>query len=142
MEANPGLYGVDADYKETRPQLHVTVDQAKAADLGVTEQAIGDTLQAMMGSQKVTTFVRQGQEYDVILQAAQGERATPTDIDNLTFACAPHHKLLGQGWRTTKLTNGQTQWTPPPQLELPSTTNDYHHPERFFEEKPDQPGDT
>ncbi len=83
MEANPGLYGVDADYKETRPQLHVTVDQAKAADLGVTEQAIGDTLQAMMGSQKVTTFVRQGQEYDVILQAAQGERAAPADIDNL-----------------------------------------------------------
>jgi multidrug efflux pump len=83
MESNPGLYGVDADYKETRPQLHVTVDQAKAADLGVTEQAIGDALQAMMGSQKVTTFVREGQEYDVILQAAQGERATPADIDNL-----------------------------------------------------------
>ena len=83
MDANPGLYGADADYKETRPQLHVTVDQAKAADLGVTEQAIGDALQAMMGSQKVTTFVRQGQEYDVILQAAQGERATPADIDNL-----------------------------------------------------------
>jgi multidrug efflux pump len=83
MEANPGLYGVDADYKETRPQVHVVVDQAKAADLGVTEQAIGDTLQAMMGSQKVTTFVREGQEYDVILQAASGERATPTDIDNL-----------------------------------------------------------
>ena len=66
----------------------------------------------------------------------------PTDIDNLTFACPPHHKLLGKGWRTTKLTNGQTQWTPPPQLPLPSDTNDYHHPERFFEEKPDQPGDT
>ena len=45
----------------------------------------------------------------------------PTDIDNLTFACAPHHKLLGQGWRTTKLTNGQTQWTPPPQLPFPAT---------------------
>ncbi|MFN8088076.1 MAG: HNH endonuclease signature motif containing protein [Mycobacterium sp.] len=61
----------------------------------------------------------------------------PTDIDNLTFACAPHHKLLGKGWRTTKLTNGRTQWIPPPQLPLPSTTNDFHHPERFFAEKPD-----
>ena len=83
MDQNPGLYGADADYKETRPQLHVIVDQAKAADLGVTEQAIGDTLQAMLGSSRVTTFVRQGQEYDVVLQAAPGERATPTDLTNL-----------------------------------------------------------
>ncbi|MDB6163962.1 MAG: multidrug transporter AcrB [Xanthomonadaceae bacterium] len=83
MEQNPGLYGADADYKETRPQLHVIVDQAKAADLGVTEQAIGDTLQAMLGSSRVTTFVRQGQEYYVVLQATTGERATPTDLSNL-----------------------------------------------------------
>ncbi|HSR64412.1 MAG TPA: efflux RND transporter permease subunit [Xanthomonadaceae bacterium] len=83
MDDNPGLYGADADYKETRPQLHVIVDQAKAADLGVTEQAIGQTLQAMLGSARVTTFVRGGQEYYVVLQAAEGERATPTDLDNL-----------------------------------------------------------
>ena len=63
----------------------------------------------------------------------------PTDIDNLTFACAPHHKLLGKGWRTKKLTNGRTQWIPPPQLPLPSTTNDFHHPERFFDETGDDP---
>jgi multidrug efflux pump len=83
MQRNPGLYGADADYKETRPQLHVVVDQAKAADLGVTEQAIGDTLQAMLGSSRVTTFVRQGQEYDVVLQGEAGERSTPTDLRNL-----------------------------------------------------------
>jgi multidrug efflux pump len=83
MGQNPGLYGADADYKETRPQVHVIVDEAKAADLGVTEQAIGDTLQAMLGSSRVTTFVRQGQEYDVVLQAETGERATPTDLTNL-----------------------------------------------------------
>ncbi|HEU4991887.1 MAG TPA: efflux RND transporter permease subunit, partial [Luteimonas sp.] len=77
MDANPGLYGADADYKETRPQIHVTVDQAKAADLGVTEEAVGEVLQTMFGSRRITTFVRNGQEYDVILQSA-GERATPT----------------------------------------------------------------
>ncbi|MFN8087556.1 MAG: HNH endonuclease signature motif containing protein [Mycobacterium sp.] len=66
----------------------------------------------------------------------------PTDIDNLTFACAPHHKLLSKGWRTTKLTNGQTQWIPTPQLPLPNTTNNYHHPERFFDaEMPGEPDD-
>jgi multidrug efflux pump len=82
MDANPGLYGADADYKETRPQVHVEIDSDKAADLGVTEQAVGDVLLTMLGSRQITTFVRNGQEYEVVLQAA-GERATPTDLTNL-----------------------------------------------------------
>ncbi|MFA4080165.1 HNH endonuclease signature motif containing protein [Mycobacteroides salmoniphilum] len=40
----------------------------------------------------------------------------PTDIDNLTFACAPHHRLLDHGWTTRKHTDGTTEWIPPPQL--------------------------
>ncbi|MFD6196177.1 HNH endonuclease signature motif containing protein [Mycobacteriaceae bacterium NPDC060252] len=39
-----------------------------------------------------------------------------TDIDNLTFACGPHHRLLQHGWTTRKHTDGTTEWIPPPQL--------------------------
>ncbi|MCU8691888.1 HNH endonuclease signature motif containing protein [Mycobacteroides abscessus] len=46
----------------------------------------------------------------------------PTDIDNLTFACAPHHRLLGHGWTTRKRKDGTTVWIPPPQLALPGET--------------------
>ncbi|NGX05915.1 DUF222 domain-containing protein [Mycobacteroides franklinii] len=42
----------------------------------------------------------------------------PTNIDNLTFACGPHHRLLNHGWTTRKRTDGTTQWIPPPQLKL------------------------
>ena len=59
-----------------------------------------------------------------------------TDADNLTFACAPHHKIVDKGWRTEKLPNGRTAWVPPPQLDIPGRggrTNAYHHPERLFE---------
>ncbi|CQD11207.1 REP13E12 repeat protein [Mycobacterium lentiflavum] len=55
-----------------------------------------------------------------------------TDVDNLTFACRPHHKLAGIGWRTRKLANGRTEWIPPPQFDLGARTNDYHHPERLL----------
>ncbi|MGH3724359.1 MAG: HNH endonuclease signature motif containing protein [Mycobacterium sp.] len=41
-----------------------------------------------------------------------------TDIDNLTFACGPHHRLLDHGWSTRKHTDGTTEWIPPPQLKL------------------------
>ncbi len=56
----------------------------------------------------------------------------PTDIDNLAFTCGHHHKLADQGWTTRRLANGQTQWIPPPHLQLPVGTNTYHHPERLL----------
>jgi multidrug efflux pump len=37
----------------------------------------------MMGSRQVTTFVEDGEEYDVVLQARSSDRATPADLDNL-----------------------------------------------------------
>ncbi|MBF9522211.1 hypothetical protein BKG83_19565 [Mycobacteroides chelonae] len=45
-----------------------------------------------------------------------------TDIDNLTFACPPHHRLLSHGWTTRKHPDGTTEWIPPPQLELSGIT--------------------
>jgi hypothetical protein len=55
-----------------------------------------------------------------------------TNVDTLTFACRPHHKLTGTGWRTRKTANGRTEWIPPPQFGLSASTNDYHHPERLL----------
>jgi hypothetical protein len=57
-----------------------------------------------------------------------------TDADKLTFACAPNHKLVEMGWRTGKLPNGRTEWIPPPHLDRGARTNDYHHPERLFDD--------
>jgi hypothetical protein len=63
-------------------------------------------------------------------------RGGRTDIDKLTLACKPDHKMADKGWRTIKLANGQTQWIPPPHIEHgQARTNDYHHPERFFGEE-------
>jgi Domain of unknown function (DUF222)/HNH endonuclease len=61
-----------------------------------------------------------------------------TNIDNLTFACHPHHKLHEMGWQTRKLANGETEWIPPPHLQMTSGTNDFHYPERYL---PDDPND-
>jgi multidrug efflux pump len=83
MEDNPRLYGADSDYKETRPQLRMQIDRSRAADLGVPVQEIGRTLESMMGSRRVTTYVEDGQEYDVILQAQAGDRASTADLQNL-----------------------------------------------------------
>ncbi|MCE7033319.1 efflux RND transporter permease subunit [Lysobacter sp. GX 14042] len=83
MEANPGFFSVDSDYKETRPQMRVEIDRQRASDLGVSVAAIGQALETMMGSRRVTTFVQDGEEYDVIVQAGRDNRATTTDLSQI-----------------------------------------------------------
>jgi hypothetical protein len=62
-----------------------------------------------------------------------------TNIDRLTFACGPHHRLIKPGgWRTRKRADGSTEWLPPPQLPLPGGTNSYHHPERMLQSDQDR----
>jgi len=80
---NPGLAGIDSDYKERQPQMRVVIDRNKAADLGISLGNIGRTLETMLGSRKVTTYTDRGEEYNVVLQASDAERATPADLDNI-----------------------------------------------------------
>lgn len=83
MAQNPGLRDPDSDYKETRPQLRVDINFERAADLGVSTEEIGSTLETMMGSRRVTTFVEDGEEYDVVLQAERDDRAAPASLENI-----------------------------------------------------------
>ena len=80
MADNPGLVGADSDYKETRPQMRVNINRQRAADMGVSVTAIGGALETMMGSRRVTTFVDNGEEYDVLVQAGRDGRASPADL--------------------------------------------------------------
>jgi multidrug efflux pump len=82
METNPNIIDPDSDYKETRPQMRVNIDRARAADLGVPVTEIGRTLETMMGSRRVTTYVDNGEEYEVMLQAGRENRMTPADLAN------------------------------------------------------------
>lgn len=80
---NPGLLNVDSDYKETKPQLNVRVLRDRAADVGVSLQQIGRTLETFFGSRRVTTYLDRGEEYDVILQGADENRRTPSELENI-----------------------------------------------------------
>jgi hypothetical protein len=57
-----------------------------------------------------------------------------TNINGLTFACGPHHRMLRPaGWTTRKRANGDTEWIPPPHQDRGQPrTNMFHHPERLL----------
>lgn len=82
-ENNPGLVGVDWNYKETKPQMEVFIDYDRAAELGVTVSEVGRTLETMMGSRRVTTYIDNGEEYDVILEGAREDQKTRTNMENI-----------------------------------------------------------
>jgi hypothetical protein len=61
-----------------------------------------------------------------------------TDINDLTLACGPNHKLAEQGWTTRKNHNGDTEWIPPAHLDHGQPrTNTYHHPEKLLRDGDD-----
>jgi hypothetical protein len=63
-----------------------------------------------------------------------------TDVNDLTFACGPQHRLLRPGgWTTRKNTAGDTEWLPPPHLDRGRPrVNVFHHPDKLLRERDDE----
>ncbi|CAO3435189.1 efflux RND transporter permease subunit [Azospirillum endophyticum] len=76
----PGLTNLDTDLKLNKPELRVSLDRDKAADLGVDVDTVGRTLETLLGGRQVTRFKKDGKQYDVIVQVANIDRRNPDDI--------------------------------------------------------------
>ncbi|MCU0791315.1 MAG: efflux RND transporter permease subunit [Opitutaceae bacterium] len=63
-----------------KPQVDVTIDRARAADLGVPVGEIASTLESLFGGRQVTRFRRAAEEYDVIVQMDEQDRTQPSDL--------------------------------------------------------------
>ena len=80
---NPGLADVDTDYAKTRPLLSVAIDRPKAENLGISAEDIAATLQTMLASRQVTSYIDRSRSYQVILQAQAEDRQSPGDLENI-----------------------------------------------------------
>lgn len=78
--ARPELRFIDADLRVNRPELQVTVDRARAADLGVPVRDVSRALQLSFGEQRVGYFFAKGDQFQVMAQVAQADRDEPTDL--------------------------------------------------------------
>jgi multidrug efflux pump len=80
---NPGLQNLDSDLRLDKPELKVTVNREKISDVGASVDVVGRTLETMLGGRQVTRFKKDGEQYDVIVQVAERERRSPTDISDI-----------------------------------------------------------
>ena len=78
----------DLDYSEKTPELKVTVLRERAAELGVSQQAVAQALQTLLGGVSQTRFVDQGEEYDVYVRADQQKFLHGGDLNQLSLRAA------------------------------------------------------
>lgn len=79
----PGLINLDSDYKESKPQMRIETNLARAGDLGVSVNDVSQALQSLLGSRRVTTYVDRGEEYRVLVQAESEGRETVADLERI-----------------------------------------------------------
>jgi len=76
-----GLFIVsDSDLSFNQPVVRVKVDRAKAADLGINMQQVGNTLATLLGGNYVNRFNLEGRSYQVIPQVPRAIRLSPESL--------------------------------------------------------------
>jgi multidrug efflux pump len=96
-EENPNLINPEIDFEENLPQLDITIDRTRADDLGISVETVAATLQTMLASREVTTFVSRGREYPVLVQAEDADRRVPSDIANIFIRAGDGKTLVPLG---------------------------------------------
>ncbi|MDR0902807.1 MAG: efflux RND transporter permease subunit [Opitutaceae bacterium] len=91
MQENGMFVQPRVDPQPTKPQLQVSIDRAKAADLRVNISDVATTLESLLGSRRVTEFQRGNQQYYVMVQVEDAKRATPSDLARLYVRSTDGH---------------------------------------------------
>jgi multidrug efflux pump len=103
-----GLVNPEINFEQNLPQLDIEIDRARADDLGISADVIAATLQTMLASREVTTFVSRGREYPVLVQAEDADRRSPTDIANIFLRAGDGETLVPLGALVTLTENAAT----------------------------------
>jgi len=82
-EADGMVVGGDLDYSEKTPELVVTLDKERAAELGISLDDISETLEVMLGGSSETTYVERGEEYDVYLRGDENSFNNVSDLSQI-----------------------------------------------------------
>lgn len=77
------LVGGDLDYSEKTPELVVTLDKQRAAELGVSVDDVSQTLEIMLGGRSETTYIERGEEYDVYLRGDENSFNNVSDLSQI-----------------------------------------------------------
>jgi HAE1 family hydrophobic/amphiphilic exporter-1 len=83
LSAEAGFVDLDTNLDLEQPQLFVTVDRERAADLGLDAATIYETVYALIAGREVGSFTDEGKRYDVRIKIHPSQALMPEDIGRL-----------------------------------------------------------
>ena len=77
---DPTFANVDVNLKFNKPELLVSIDRLKAAELGVSVLDVSQMLQLALSGRRFGYFIQNGRQYQVIGQVDRANRDEPLDL--------------------------------------------------------------
>src|SRR5262249_40582549 len=90
LKKAPGAVDATSSFIPGKPEIGVSVDRERAADLGVSVNDVALALRLLVGGIAVSSYLEQGNEYDINVRADRSVRA---DVDGLAVMTVPSSKL-------------------------------------------------
>jgi len=85
----PGVVDVDTNFEPTQPELRITVDRARAADLGVNIDTLANNLRTLVGGEEVSEFKDGDDQFIVRLRLDEQYRNNPLAMGDLLVPAGP-----------------------------------------------------
>ena len=86
LKQDPNFRDADRSLDLSSPELQISIDRAKAADLGVSTGDIAQALNVLANGQKVSSYSEGTDQFDVYIQADEPFRRNRADLKNFTVS--------------------------------------------------------
>lgn len=93
LAAIPGVADVDTSYKSGTPEMQISIDRARAADLGLSTAQVGSTLRTLINGEIAGVFRGEGAEANIRVQLSEEDRTGADDILNIGLL-APSGQII------------------------------------------------
>jgi HAE1 family hydrophobic/amphiphilic exporter-1 len=84
-----GVVDVDSNFEPTQPELQVTVNRARAADLGVKIDSLATSLRTLVGGEEVSEYKDGDDQFIVRLRLDEPFRNSPVSMGDLLIPGSP-----------------------------------------------------
>jgi HAE1 family hydrophobic/amphiphilic exporter-1 len=84
----PGLVDLDSTYRGGKPEVSLSVDRERAADLGVPVSSIGATIRALVADDPVSELKEGTDIYDIVVRLPKEQRDAIAELSNVQVRSA------------------------------------------------------
>ncbi len=84
MQANSAVFAdARTSFEEGKPEVQITIDRARAADLGAAVRPLATTVRTLVGGVDAGTYEEMGDRYDVRVRLEESQRNDPAKLSQI-----------------------------------------------------------